>query len=74
MDLPVDTVMRSWPGTTRAFLAFGMGCVGCPIGSFHTIGEACEELGVDLKGFLAALSDAAASNPSSHFEEDSAIK
>ena len=51
-----------------------MGCIGCPIGSFHTVEEACKEHHVDLGGFLAALSDAAAGNPSPHFEEDSAIK
>ncbi len=74
MDLPVDTAMRSWPDTTRAFLAFGMGCIGRPIGSFHTIGEACREHDADLGAFLTALSDAASAKPSPHFEEDSAIK
>ena len=74
-DLPVDTVMRSWPGTTRAFLDFGVKCVGCPIGSFHSVEEACGEHKVDLGRFLAALSNAAAENPApspSHLDGDSA--
>ncbi|MGO9173332.1 MAG: DUF1858 domain-containing protein [Rhodomicrobium sp.] len=77
MDLSVDTVMRSWPGTTRAFLAFGMKCIGCPIGSFHSVEEACQEHGVDLGSFLAALSNAQAENPTAqqlHLDGDSASK
>jgi hybrid cluster-associated redox disulfide protein len=76
-DLPVDAVMRSWPGTTRAFLAFGMKCIGCPVGSFHSIEEACHEHKVDLGRFLAALVSAAAQNskgPPSHLEGVSASK
>jgi hybrid cluster-associated redox disulfide protein len=70
-SLAVDTVMRTWPGTLRAFLSFGMGCTGCPIGSFHTVEEACKEHGVALGGFLSALSETAAASQS---EDDSAIK
>jgi len=76
-DLPVDTVMRSWPSTTRAFLSFGMKCVGCPIGSFHTVEEACHEHNVDLGAFHAALSEAAAGKSCSqapHLDGDSASK
>jgi hybrid cluster-associated redox disulfide protein len=72
--LTVDAVMRSWPGTARAFLAHRMGCVGCPIGSFHTVEEACKEHKIGIDGFLAALSEAAAGASPPHSEEDSAIK
>lgn len=63
VDLPVDTVMRAWPGTTRAFLDFGMKCVGCPIGTFHSVGEACEEHKIDLDLFADALNSAATEAP-----------
>src|SRR5262245_13649048 len=49
-------VMRRWPATIRVFLDFRMGCVGCPIASFHDIGDACREHGTDQAAFLAALS------------------
>lgn len=52
----VDDVMRASPQTIRVFLKFKMGCVGCPIASFHTIEDACREHGVEPAGFLQALS------------------
>jgi hybrid cluster-associated redox disulfide protein len=54
-DNLVDDVMREWPETIRVFLEFRMRCVGCPIGAFHTVDDACREHGVDRARFLAAL-------------------
>lgn len=51
----VDDVMRGRPETIRVFLQFGMGCVGCPIASFHTLDDACREHGVDHGDLLEAL-------------------
>ncbi len=51
----VDTVMRKWPATIRVFLDRRMLCVGCPIGCFHTVADACREHGVDCAPFLAEL-------------------
>ena len=53
--LLVDDVMSRWPATIRVFLDFRMGCVGCPIASFHDIDDACREHAVDREDFLAAL-------------------
>jgi len=53
--LLVEDVMSRWPATIRTFLDFRMGCVGCPIASFHDIDDACREHGVDRDRFLAAL-------------------
>jgi hybrid cluster-associated redox disulfide protein len=51
----VDELMSCRPETIRIFLAFKMHCVGCPIGSFHTVDDACREHGVDRDAFLQAL-------------------
>lgn len=51
----VDSVMRRWPATIRVFLQFGARCVGCPIGRFHTIEEACAIHAIDAHAFGAAL-------------------
>ena len=51
----VDDVMSSTPETIGVFLAFRMGCVGCPIACFHTVDDACKEHGIDRDKFLAAL-------------------
>jgi hybrid cluster-associated redox disulfide protein len=55
----VGEVMTAWPATIRVFLDFRMGCVGCPISSFHSVEEACRENGIDQDAFLAALCVAA---------------
>jgi hybrid cluster-associated redox disulfide protein len=51
----VDDVMSRWPSTIRVFLRYRMGCVGCPIGCFHTVADACREHAVDCGAFLADL-------------------
>ena len=51
----VDTVMRERPATIRVFLDHRMLCVGCPIGCFHTLADACREHGIDCAPFLALL-------------------
>ena len=43
----VGEVMTARPATIRVFLDFRMGCVGCPIASFHSVDDACKEHGVD---------------------------
>ena len=57
--LLVDDVMMRWPTTIRVFIDFRLGCVGCPIASFHSIDDACREHGIDEANFLAALRGAA---------------
>lgn len=54
-DHCVDDVMRRWPETIRVFLSYSMHCVGCPVGRFHTVTDACRKHGVDLDRFLADL-------------------
>ena len=56
-DLMVDEVMRRWPATIRVFLDFRMRCVGCPIATFHSVGEACDEHGANSAAFLSKLQD-----------------
>jgi hybrid cluster-associated redox disulfide protein len=58
-DILVDDVMRRWPATIRVFLDFKFMCVGCPIGIFHSVEEACAEHKADRDLFLAALNAAA---------------
>lgn len=53
--LLVDEVMTRWPATIRVFLDFKLGCVGCPIASFHSVEDACREHGIDQASFVAAL-------------------
>lgn len=57
--MAVDEVMRRWPDTIRIFLDFRMRCVGCPIGAFHSIEEACDEHDVDTDVFLSKILETA---------------
>ena len=57
--LLVADVMGRWPATIRVFLDVKLGCVGCPIASFHDIDDACREHAIDRDAFLAALMKAA---------------
>ena len=62
-DLTIDDVMRRWPATIRPFLQRGMLCIGCPIGAFHTVTDACDAHGVDPDAFAADLHAAAVGQP-----------
>lgn len=74
----VDDVMREQPSTIPVFLRYGMKCVGCPIGPFHTVRDACREHDVDcaifVAGLRAAVGQEICASPVSgrHFSDDSA--
>jgi hybrid cluster-associated redox disulfide protein len=57
-DMPVDEIMRRWPSTIAVMIRHGMLCIGCPIGGFHTVSDACREHGVAEAVFLAELAAA----------------
>jgi hybrid cluster-associated redox disulfide protein len=47
--------MRRWPATTAVVVRHRLLCVGCPVGSFHTVAEACEAHGVEEHEVVEAL-------------------
>lgn len=53
--MTIDALMRQWPAAIRIVLEHRMLCVGCPVGIFHTIEEACAAHSVDRDRFAAAL-------------------
>lgn len=57
-EMPVDEIMRLWPATIRVMIRHRMLCVGCPIGSFHTVTEACEAHGLDEETVVVDLMSA----------------
>jgi hybrid cluster-associated redox disulfide protein len=70
-DMSVDEIMRRWPETIRVMIRHGMLCVGCPIGTFHTVVDAALAHAVDEASFLAEL--LAAIRPDSSTESPPAI-
>ncbi|MFA6156325.1 DUF1858 domain-containing protein [Mesorhizobium sp.] len=57
-DMMVDEIMRKWPATVAVVLRYRMLCVGCPIGTFHTVAEACRAHQVDEDLFIPDLESA----------------
>ena len=58
MPTPFDAVgevMTTWPATVRVFLDFRLGCIGCPIGEFHSVDDACREHGIDRDQFSGGV-------------------
>ena len=54
----VDEVMRKHPQTVRVFLKHNMRCVGCPIASYHDLGDVSRIYGLDpaaLASEIAAM-------------------
>jgi len=58
-DMLIDDVMRIWPRTISVLMRRRMLCIGCPIGVFHTVADACRAHEVDQDDFLAEIIDAA---------------
>jgi hybrid cluster-associated redox disulfide protein len=54
----VDTLMTEHPATIPVFLRHHAHCVGCPVGSLHTVADACREHGVPLETLLRDLNAA----------------
>jgi hybrid cluster-associated redox disulfide protein len=54
-DLPLEDLMSLWPETIAVFLRHNMLCVGCLIGPFHTVLDACGEYGLEIDAFYAEL-------------------
>ncbi|MBX3574037.1 MAG: DUF1858 domain-containing protein [Mesorhizobium sp.] len=65
-DMTVDEIMRRWPSTIGVAIRHGMLCVGCPIGIFHTVTDACAAHGLDEDAFSAELLDAMRRDPQAY--------
>ncbi len=54
-DLPLEDLMTRWPETIKVFTRHKMLCVGCMIGPFHTVLDACAEYGLEVDAFYTEL-------------------
>ena len=57
-DLTVDEIMRQWPSTIGVFIDLELHCIGCPIGTFHTLPDAALEHGIALEELADQVSAA----------------
>lgn len=56
-DLPLEDLMAHWPETIAVFKRYEMLCVGCMVGPFHTVIDACAEYGLNIDAFYAELGE-----------------
>ena len=61
--MTVDEIMRRWPATVRVMIRNRMLCIGCPIGVFHTVADACAAHRIDPESFTRELLEARRSDP-----------
>lgn len=64
-NMPVDEIMRRWPATIGVMIRNRMLCIGCPIGIFHTVADACAAHAIDQTAFSAELLSAMRNDPDS---------
>lgn len=62
-DMPVNEIMHRWPATIAVMVRHGMLCIGCPIGPFHTVTDACVEHGLEEQAFVRELEQAIQHRP-----------
>ena len=62
-DMTIDEIMRRWPMTIRVVMRHRMLCIGCPIGIFHTVADACHAHRLDIESFSAELLEAMQRDP-----------
>jgi len=60
LELPLAEMMTRWPKTIPVFVRHKMLCVGCLVGPFHTVVDACLEYHLDQDVFMAELKAAVA--------------
>ena len=54
-NLPLNELMATWPETIIVFKRHKMLCVGCLIGPFHTVSDACQVYGLSIDAFYEEL-------------------
>lgn len=51
----VAQLLERHPVTIRVFIGHRMACIGCAIGPYHTVEEACAEYDLPISTFMREL-------------------
>ena len=54
-DMTIGEIIRKDPTRAEVLMAFGMGCVGCPLSQAETLEEAAAVHGLNLDALVEAL-------------------
>jgi hydroxylamine reductase len=54
-DTIIAEIIEQKPNAISIFMAYGMGCIGCPSAQLEKLEDACEIHGIDLEEILEKL-------------------
>ena len=54
-DMGIMEIVQTWPQTVDVLVEHGMGCIGCAVAHFETIGEGAAAHGLDVDALMEAL-------------------
>lgn len=57
-ETKVEEVLKRWPRTILVFTRRGMGCVGCTMAAYETLGGAADIYHLPFQAFLEELREA----------------
>lgn len=55
---PVQMLLDRWPLAAQAFIAARVGCVGCQLAAFHTVGDVAGIYDIPTEDLLAEVANA----------------
>jgi hybrid cluster-associated redox disulfide protein len=54
-DTNLRDLLTKYPDSAKVFAAYGIGCIGCALASYETLGEGITAHGIDVDEFLKDL-------------------
>lgn len=61
-EMSIKEVIEKHPEVAPVFIQHGMGCLGCAIASFESVGEGAQAHGIDIDSLIKDLNAAAKEN------------
>ena len=54
-DMNLKELLKKHPDSARVFASYGIGCLGCAMASYESIGEGVSAHGIDVEEFMKDL-------------------
>ncbi len=54
-DINIQELVAKHPDSARIFAAYGIGCLGCSMARFETVGQGLDAHGINVDDFLKDL-------------------
>ncbi len=70
LDVTAETALRRWPQLSASFVRHRLGCLGCPMARFCTLGDVAAAYDLPASAWLAELTRAVEATPTTGAEAD----